>query len=99
MAKMVQSIIITLDGKEPVVSQYVLHLFRNRCVLCDYPTLTVHEIEPKSQRPKDWDHLENRVAVCTACHMKVHQGGAKNYAEELRRQKDIKLERYGYRIV
>lgn len=32
----------------------------------------IHEIEPKSARPKTWKEASNRIPLCAACHHWVH---------------------------
>jgi hypothetical protein len=94
---MVGMVYLELNGNKPVSREVVLHLFRHRCVLCQHPAYTVHEIIPKSQT-SDWAVLENRVALCLGCHMKVHQHGAKIWVDELRKKRTLQLERYGYKL-
>jgi len=68
----------------------VLDLFMGRCIICGRNTSVLHEIEPKSKRPKDWDNPENQVPLCVACHIQVHRAGALNWKDrltELRRKR------------
>ena len=52
----------------------------------------VHEIEPKSKRPKDWDTLENRVPICTICHDLIHSTiGTANAVYKLTQNRAILL--------
>ena len=61
----------------------VLNLFSNRCIICGRKTFILHEIEPKSKRPKDWDTPENQVPLCQICHRIVHTDGALNWKDKL----------------
>ena len=69
----------------------VLRLFNYRCVRCNKPAVVVHEIVPKSRRPKTWMEIENRVPLCDECHFWAHQRGAKSSAEELKRLRSERL--------
>jgi 5-methylcytosine-specific restriction endonuclease McrA len=69
----------------------VLRLFNYRCVRCNKPAVVVHEIVPKSRRPKTWMELENRIALCADCHYWAHQRGAKSSAPELQRLRSERL--------
>ena len=61
----------------------ILNLFGYRCIVCGRKTTTLHEIEPKSKRPKDWDDPENQVPICVVCHDKIHREGALNWKDKL----------------
>lgn len=51
----------------------------------------VHEIHPRSQRPKTWRKLDNRVLLCNECHEKIHREGANKWVETLEKlQKEWK---------
>lgn len=68
----------------------VLDLFMGRCIICGRNTSVLHEIEPKSKRPKDWDTPENQVPLCTTHHTQVHKDGALTWKDrliELRRKR------------
>lgn len=73
---------------EIILVDKVLDHFGNRCVRCRSVAVVVHEIVPRSRRPRDWWLLENRVALCAVCHDWAHSRGAKSSAEELRRLRD-----------
>ena len=65
--------------------QYIRNLYGNRCVRCGRAQAgVVHEIEPRSMRPKDWFAVENCVVLCSECHEHIHQHGSQNFADELR---------------
>lgn len=66
-----------------VTYQEIMNQFNNRCIIDLRPAVTLHEIEPKSQRPRDWQEEENRVPVCVDCHERIHRDGAKVWKEEL----------------
>lgn len=72
----------------------VLEIFGNRCIICGRKTNVLHEIEPKSKRPKDWDNPENQVPVCTLCHDKIHRDGALNWKDKLIK---LRRKRIGFR--
>ena len=60
----------TLSDKE------ILEFFLYRCLLNPaHKAVVVHEIVPRSQRPKTWRKFENRVALCHECHDKIHREG------------------------
>lgn len=68
----------------------VLDLFMGRCIICGRNTSVLHEIEPKSKRPKDWDTPENKVPLCPTHHAQVHKDGALTWKDrliELRRKR------------
>ena len=59
-------------------------LFHNRCLVNPaHLGIVVHEIHPRSQRPKTWNELENQVLLCHECHDKIHHDGAGNWAIKL----------------
>lgn len=68
----------------------IFALYGGKCILagtvkeCQKKAVTLHEIIPKSKRPKDWNTPENRVPMCNNCHRMVHDKGAKNYVNLLR---------------
>jgi len=61
----------------------VLEIFHHRCVRCGRPSEIVHEIVPRSRRPKTWMDIDNRVVLCVDCHDWAHHRGAKTSAKEL----------------
>lgn len=71
---------------------YVRRLYGHRCVRCAKPKArVVHEIEPRSQRPKDWYELSNMIVLCASCHEHIHMHGTANFADELRQCRDRAL--------
>jgi 5-methylcytosine-specific restriction endonuclease McrA len=72
----------------------VLELFHYRCVCCNKPADCVHEIVPRSRRPKTWMEIDNRVALCMVCHAWAHSRGAKTSAPELIRLRQKRLRDY-----
>lgn len=73
------------------VQLQIFNMFGNRCVRCNRLAVTIHEIVPKSRRPKTWMEIENRVPLCLECHEYAHSRGAKSSAEELTRLRREKL--------
>ncbi len=55
----------------------IFELFHFKCVRCEQKAITLHEIHPKSLRPKTWMLPENRVPVCHKCHQWAHRAGTK----------------------
>ena len=47
---------------------WIRTLYGNRCIRCQAETRTVHELEPRSQRPADWWEVSNMVTLCSNCH-------------------------------
>ena len=66
------------------------------CIRCWSEIATsVHEIEPRSKRPRTWHFIDNRVPLCTACHEWAHSVGTKQSAKELRRRRDEFVDAFG----
>ena len=61
----------------------LLKLFNYRCLICLRKAVTLHEIVPKSKRPKDWMEDENRVPVCARCHDMIHADGSAVWRDKL----------------
>lgn len=67
----------------------IFALYGGKCILagvsnkCQKIAVTLHEIIPKSKRPKTWNTPENRVPICNNCHRMIHDNGAKNYVSVL----------------
>ena len=60
----------TLETKE------ILDFYHSRCLINPaHKAVCVHEIYPRSQRPKNWMEFENRVALCSECHDTIHRNG------------------------
>jgi 5-methylcytosine-specific restriction endonuclease McrA len=52
-------------------------LYSGLCAFCERADGgALHEIVPRSKRPKDWWLTENRVPVCATCHDIIHDKGA-----------------------
>lgn len=49
----------------------------------------VHEIVPRSKRPKDWNTEDNRIYLCRSCHVMVHSSGYKAFEKKLRECRDL----------
>ena len=74
----------------------VWDLFKGRCVLgIEHAANIVHEIEPKSRRPKTWKDPENQVALCYEHHHQVHTEGTANWADRLREARAQALRQLG----
>lgn len=58
--------------------------FAGRCAKCGAKAVTLHEIVPKSKRPKTWNTPENKIALCVDCHIWAHQYGTRRVRDELR---------------
>ena len=58
--------------------------FGYRCARCGKPAVTLHEIVPKSKRPKTWNTPSNRITTCDDCHCYYHAKGTKRVRDELR---------------
>ncbi len=70
-------------------------IFKNRCLVNPAHTGTViHEIVPRSQRPKSWMEPKNRVLLCNECHSQIHQEGAATWRVRLIQLRDKWLEQY-----
>ena len=51
----------------------IWELFKSRCLMNPaHPGEVIHEIEFRSQRPKDWTDPSNRVLLCNKCHDLAH---------------------------
>lgn len=71
-------------------------IFRNRCLVNPaHFGIVVHEIHPKSHRPKTWNELDNQVLLCHECHDKIHNDGAGNWAIKLEKLRDVWMSKYG----
>jgi 5-methylcytosine-specific restriction endonuclease McrA len=67
-------------------SKEIAALYNNRCIVNPvHEYATIHEIVPRSKRPRTWKHDENRVPVCASCHDEIHRTGAMGWVEKLRR--------------
>ena len=57
---------------EAIPDEVIFAYYRGRCVLCWVrPAVTIHEIEPRSKRPKTWREFENRAPLDAYCHAAV----------------------------
>jgi len=59
-------------------------LLGQKCLMCSHGAVTIHEIVPRSKRPKDWWEIDNLVPLCAECHEEIHKHGAMRYVDELR---------------
>ena len=74
--------------------ELTLELFKGRCAYhLSHPAQCVHEIEPRSYRPKDWWDIDNRIPLCNQIHTQIHNEGWRNWVDILRekRTKALKL--------
>lgn len=69
--------------------------FYFKCIRCSKPAIVIHEIKPKSRRPKNWMEVGNRVPLCRNCHNWAHKISCKQSAIILKRI----LEEYGSAIL
>ncbi len=58
--------------------------FGGRCAMSGHPAVVLHEIVPKSKRPKTWNTPDNRIPLCNDCHLLAHSRGTKRMQDELR---------------
>ena len=67
---------MTTENQDTLDNEEILDFFLHRCLLNPAQiAVVVHEIIPRSQRPKTWWEFENRVALCHECHDKIHREG------------------------
>ena len=71
--------------------QNILQLYQNKCIICGDKSVTIHEIVPKSKRPRTWKTLENCVPVCHDCHETAHKYGYKNSKPVLEYWRDKRM--------
>ena len=58
--------------------------FKWRCALNPiHNAVVIHEIIPRSLRPKNWWELDNMVPLCHNCHDKIHREGTRKYRAKL----------------
>lgn len=73
-------------------------LFRGRCLVNPaHAGVTIHEIYPRSQRPKMWMKTENRVLLCNECHDTIHREGSALWITKLTQLRKEWIEKYGSR--
>jgi len=58
----------------------------------------IHELIPRSKRPKDWHDIDNRVPLCAACHHNAHQVGTANSAPTIRMRRNLFITNFGLRV-
>ena len=75
--------------------QRILDLYQNRCVVCRSPIVVVHEIVPKSKRPKTWMTEDNCITLCQEHHLLAHRYGYKRYEKQLRQYRDKRRKELG----
>jgi 5-methylcytosine-specific restriction endonuclease McrA len=70
--------------------------FGYKCLHCkSKDAVTLHEIVPKSVRPKTWCDPTNRVPLCNACHEQIHAAGARKSKRILMLLREDFLSGYG----
>lgn len=77
-----------------ILRKSIVEIYREKCIRCRKPTRIIHEIEPRSLRPKDWWEEDNMVLLCMTCHEWAHSMGTNNSAEELKKLRDQRLREY-----
>lgn len=65
--------------------QAIFDEFSGRCARDGKIAVVLHEIVPKSRRPKTWNTPENRIPLCVDCHIWAHQYGTRRSKQELTR--------------
>ena len=72
----------------------IFQQFHFKCVRCPQKSITLHEIHPKSLRPKTWMQPENRIPVCKKCHDWSHRAGTRFSAPILEVLRKERLKEY-----
>lgn len=57
--------------------------FNYKCARSGHKAIVLHEIVPKSKRPKTWKNRDNRIPLCADCHEWAHSRGTKASRHEL----------------
>lgn len=57
--------------------------FDGRCARCGNLAIVLHEIVPKSKRPKTWNTKGNRIPLDNDCHIWAHMKGTRASRNEL----------------
>ena len=57
--------------------------FNGRCARCGNVAIVLHEIVPKSKRPRTWKAKGNRISLCNDCHIWAHSRGTNGSRTEL----------------
>ena len=73
-----------MSGEWTAEELAIFKQYHGRCIMCPAKAVTLHEIIPKSKRPRDWNEPGNRVPVCARCHRKIHDIGSKHFVDVLR---------------
>src|SRR3990172_9514008 len=77
-------------------NQYILDQYQNKCIVCGYSyAVVVHEIVPKSKRPKTWMTEDNCIPLCISHHQMAHRFGYKKYLDYLRTYRDKRRKQLG----
>ena len=62
----------------------IFELFHWRCAVNKaHKAIVLHEIVPKSKRPKTWQEPLNRIPLCAKCHDMIHAVGASKWKGRL----------------
>jgi 5-methylcytosine-specific restriction endonuclease McrA len=61
----------------------IINEFGGRCARDGKIVVVLHEITPKSLRPKTWQEPMNRIPLCVDCHLWAHSHGTKRSRQEL----------------
>lgn len=84
------------DDQNTSNREEIVKLFRGRCLINPgHSGIAVHEIIPRSQKPKTWNELSNQVLLCNDCHVRIHREGARNWVERLTKLRQDWVDRYG----
>ena len=55
---------------ETVSDEVIMDYYQGRCCSCRVElSVTIHEIVPRSKRPKTWSEFDNRAPLCNGCHV------------------------------
>ena len=77
-----------LDSLDRDSREFIVQLFRGRCLICFRPGTDVNEIIPRS-RGGDSLRWQNKVLMCHSDHDKYHQHGVNEQAIEQLQERRI----------
>jgi len=70
-----------LEVDQQIQDDAIMDMFNGMCAVhLTHPAVTIHEIEPRSKRPKTWMDPENRIPLCEEAHRLVHEQGTRRSA-------------------
>lgn len=74
----------------------LMAMFNGRCAIhLSHPAVAVHEIVPRSKRPKNWWDPSNRIPICHHSHYIIHKVGTQNRSAFLRHKRKFALKIIG----